>query len=760
LVSTFLELGFHRREIALLVAILLIAAFFRLHRLEAAPPGLQHDEVFHGHDASTVLQGAYRIYFESNAGNEPLFVYLVAGTIALFGHNYLGIRLAAVLCGLTTIIFTYLLARKTFGYRVALFAAAGLTVSFWPVFMGRVGLRAASLPPMAAATAYFFWAGLKHNYVKLSAAGRVAQRIETKARPGQCKIRRKGRPLGLDTVFRCAPDLLGRHLLPYLLGLSSRRRTETNGFGPRQPKSGRQSVAFALAGIFLGGTLYTYPASRMIPPIFLLFALYLAAFHRSLLVERWRGVLFFFVLAALVAVPIGVYIWINPQADLRVQQLSQPLGLLAQGDPSLVIRFTMDTLKMFTFRGDPVWRYNLAGRPVFEPVGGVLFYLGLALALLRWRQPRYAFLLLWLPLALVPSMVTDCAPSFLRASGALPVVYIFPALAIEACWTWLTRRFGQRARYGLAAVLLLLLAGNAWWTYRDYFTVWAQQPEVRFVYRTDLAEAARYLDQSDIADPVCLSSSNPHDLDPFIFDFTLKRKRKVKWYDGPYSLIFPGGGERALYIFPAYTPLHPELREEFFRDARLVEERRFPDGELAFSAYELEARKVLQAKIEVLQSSSSAVWSPEVEFLPGDPYGLRHPIAFPVDFNHQLELLGYELADDTLASGEWAHLTTYWRVLQDVAAPLPLAIFVHLLDSQSTVWAGRDILSVATAGWEAGDIFIQVHHFPLPSDIPAGQYQVEIGVYSRADMQRFAIFEGGQSVADRLLLKPITVTGR
>ena len=131
-----------------------------------------------------------------------------------------------------------------------------------------------------------------------------------------------------------------------------------------------------------------------------------------------------------------------------------------------------------------------------------------------------------------------------------------------------------------------------------------------------------------------------------------------------------------------------------------------------------------------------------------------------MDFNHQSEFLGYELASDTLASGEWAHLTTYWRVLQDVASPLPLAIFVHLLDSQSTIWAGRDILSVSTAGWEAGDIFAQVHHFPLPSDIPAGQYQVEIGVYSRTDMQHFVVFEGEQPVADRLLLEPISVTSR
>jgi 4-amino-4-deoxy-L-arabinose transferase-like glycosyltransferase len=676
-------------ETVLLVAILLVAAFFRFYRLEAVPPGLQHDEVFHGHDASVVLQGSHLIYFESNAGNEPLFVYLMAGTIALFGTNYLGIRLAAVLCGLATIVFTYLLARKTFGYRVALFTSAGLAVSFWPVFMSRVGLRAASLPPMAAATAYFFWAGL------------------------------------------------------------------------RQPKIGRRWwVHFVLAGVFLGGTLYTYPASRMIPLIFLLFVLYLALFNRPLLLERWKGVLLSFALAAVVFVPIGVYLWTHPRADVRLQQLSQPLGLLAQGDPSQVIQFTLDTLKMFTFRGDPVWRYNLAGRPVFEPISGVLFYLGLALALFRWRRPRYAFLVLWLPLALVPSMITDCAPSFLRAGGALPVIYIFPALAVEAAWRWLVGRFGQRARYGLAVALLLLLAGNTWWTYHDYFTVWAQHPEVRFVYQTDLAEAARYLDESDITETVCISSSSPHDLDPFIFDFTLKKKAKVKWYDGPYGLVFPGGGQRALYIFPASTPLHAGLKEEFFQDAHLVEERCFPDGELAFWAYELEAREVLQGKIEALQSSSLALWSPEVQFLPGDPQGLRHPIAFPVDFNRRLEFLGYELASDTLAPREWAHLTTYWRVVRDVASPLPLAIFVHLLDSQSTVWGGRDILSVATAGWEAGDIFAQVHHFPLPSDVPAGQYQVEMGIYSRTDMQRFTIFEEGQPVADRLLLEPINVTSR
>ena len=57
------------------LAIFIIAAALRLIALDTTPPGLQHDEVFHGHDAVTVLLGNRPLYFTSNAGNEPLFIY-------------------------------------------------------------------------------------------------------------------------------------------------------------------------------------------------------------------------------------------------------------------------------------------------------------------------------------------------------------------------------------------------------------------------------------------------------------------------------------------------------------------------------------------------------------------------------------------------------------------------------------------------------------------------------------------------------------
>src|SRR5512140_3474839 len=120
-----------RRWLPFLV-IFIIAAALRLIALDTTPPGLQHDEVFHGHDAVTVLLGDRPLYFTSNAGNEPLFIYLMSITIGFFGHTELGIRLAAVICGLLTLAFTYLWIRRAFNQRTALIASALLAVNFWP----------------------------------------------------------------------------------------------------------------------------------------------------------------------------------------------------------------------------------------------------------------------------------------------------------------------------------------------------------------------------------------------------------------------------------------------------------------------------------------------------------------------------------------------------------------------------------------------------------------------------------------------------
>src|SRR4029077_13456068 len=51
---------------------------------------------------------------------------------------------------------------------------------------------------------------------------------------------------------------------------------------------------------------------------------------------------------------------------------------------------TLKHLQMFNVQGDPNGRHNLPGAPMLDPVMGVLFVLGIAYALWRWRDPPNA----------------------------------------------------------------------------------------------------------------------------------------------------------------------------------------------------------------------------------------------------------------------------------------------------------------------------------------------------------------------------------
>ncbi len=143
-----------RNEKAVLILLLLLAAALRLWRLGEVPPGLCHDEVANWLIARDILAGHHAVYFTAAYGHEPLYHYVQAATVALFGDHWLGLRYPSVAFGLLGLAVTYALTRRLFGVRVALPTAAYLAVGFWPVFYSRVALRAVALPFFAALAAY------------------------------------------------------------------------------------------------------------------------------------------------------------------------------------------------------------------------------------------------------------------------------------------------------------------------------------------------------------------------------------------------------------------------------------------------------------------------------------------------------------------------------------------------------------------------------------------------------------------------------
>jgi hypothetical protein len=135
-------------EWALLLLALFVALILRYYRLEQVPLGLYRDEAMNGLDALRVLQGEHAIFFPANNGREPLFIYLTALSVALFGQTAFAVRFTAAFIGTLTTLPVYLLGKSWFSWRVGVLAAWIWAITLWPVHLSRIGLRVILLAPL------------------------------------------------------------------------------------------------------------------------------------------------------------------------------------------------------------------------------------------------------------------------------------------------------------------------------------------------------------------------------------------------------------------------------------------------------------------------------------------------------------------------------------------------------------------------------------------------------------------------------------
>ena len=145
------------RSLWIMVAILLLAAAFRFLAIDSAPPGWRDDELIEYNMDRRIADGWRPLFINEAEGHEPVYHYLHAGTILLFGDNIIGYKWLPMACGLLTIALTYALARRMFGVKVALLAAALLAVSFWPIMYSRFGVRHIGVLPWMLGAFYLLY---------------------------------------------------------------------------------------------------------------------------------------------------------------------------------------------------------------------------------------------------------------------------------------------------------------------------------------------------------------------------------------------------------------------------------------------------------------------------------------------------------------------------------------------------------------------------------------------------------------------------
>ncbi|MBP7687952.1 MAG: glycosyltransferase family 39 protein [Thermoflexales bacterium] len=502
-----------------------------------------------------------------------------------------------------------------------------------------------------------------------------------------------------------------------------------------------------VGGVGLGLAQYVHTIPRGLFGVFVLFALYLLLFQRPIFKRTWRGLLLLIVVAELVAAPLLIYVATQPALEGWSIDLFQPDGLtvFAQRLPATLARYW----GLFFWAGDDAWEFNVPFRPIFDPVAAIVFAVGLLVALRRWRQPLYPLVLISWAIPLVPGILFDATYPFPRIVTAQAATFALLGVGAVALGNWLRRLTPK-----LGPVLVIAACGwglvSVARTGYDLFSVWPSLGEARSGYHAEQRDLARYVQAQPQVRPLAQCTlwivfpgdpqyhqSIPHEAAAYF----LPGVTDTRWYDCRYSLVIPAGGQ---FIF-AHSDLNPlsNFLGQGFDDPWLLGAQPIPGVGGALS---VDARSALRDQ-QARWARLPVTWPPEAS--------AASAAQFPIDFNHAVELIGYQLPQ-AVKPGESVRVLTYWRVKG--ALPADLIAFTHLYRTPAEVLAQQDQLDVDATSLRPGDVFVQSHDFvTVPSDTPAGEYRIGIGLYRKDSGERWPIFTGEQRVADRSFLDHVQV---
>ena len=505
---------------------------------------------------------------------------------------------------------------------------------------------------------------------------------------------------------------------------------------------------FVLAGFFLGLTAYTYLAARLFPlPLGL--ALLPLLFDRSTAGRRWRQVGLTVLAALVVLAPLLYYFYQNPDTFwVRIQQVGPQAGEGPLAEGSLLNNY-LRSLGMFFLVGDPYWRFNLPGRPLFNGLWGGLLLVGWLVALLRWRRWWYdwqkaaVLLLAFVPFLMVlPTALAtgEIIPSNLRAIGLIPFIFYLPALGLVTLLEQIADRL-RRPGEGLASflrylnileaydvnyafvTLLILLLGGAFTT-NAYFQQWATRSDLFYESDGDLVAVAHFLNDVELSEETAIYVAAEHYRHPTVAVLS-ERYEQVRWLLNSQALVLPPQGP-ALYVYPHSSPA-PNWAQSLLEEARRVEGEEGPDGEPLYTAFFLE---------DPAQAAAAV------------PGGER------VNFGDTITLLGHEVRPG--ASGASLPLTLYWQVEQP--APAALRPFVHLEDQWGSRWGQIEPDAYPAEQWQPGEVIIQRVDVPAPAGTPPGQYQLRVGLFDEQSGHRLRLLDAeGRLAADAWLVQRATV---
>lgn len=225
-----------------------------------------------------------------------------------------------------------------------------------------------------------------------------------------------------------------------------------------------------MAGGSLAAGIYTYLAFRFVPIVMAMFLLYIAATRWDLIWRSRTGILVYGVSFVIVLAPLANFALNNQDQFLERTREVNVFREVDEKDTYAPLRSNVQrSVEMINVRGDHNGRHNLPNAPMVDELTGAVFILGLAAALISYRNWRRGTLPIWLIIMLLPGLFTISIenPSAIRGIGAIPPIFLLAAVGVSVVYASLARTRVGLVTFGVLA--LSLVAGSTALNYYDVF---------------------------------------------------------------------------------------------------------------------------------------------------------------------------------------------------------------------------------------------------------------------------------------------------
>ncbi len=666
------------KQTILLIAIIALGAFLRFYRINEVPPGLRFDEAFNLMDILALLQGQFAIFFPANNGREPLFNYLSIVATTLFGAQPIALRVTAALIGAATILLVYGFARALFTPSPVSDGGGQGWGSPSPAERGRVGV--------GVLAAFFIAISVWHIYYSR---------------------------YGLRVILALALTILT--LWWFWNGLQRRRTRD-----------------FVLAGIFTALTAGTYLSGRLLPLVLIVLTIAALALDRKNARAYIQGLVMTGIVAFILFIPLGAYFVTHPD-DFLAHGTSLSIFDARVNHGDLVGTLTSNLGKiagMFFVRGDFEDFRNVPDRPVFDPMIGALFVVGMGLLLRDLLAPktdrivrlRAVLIAVALVTFLASSALSDDPPNFTRTLPTLSVLTILPAWGALAIWERVRATSARQIAAGAFAVVALASTALS---FNDYFITFANLSSLYYAFDVRMYDVGNWINQNARANQIYLA--------PLWYQqgtvMLLTRNAPLKSFESRDTIVLPSRtqGKDALYAFPL---------EQAAKAAKLGERLgALATREIVFGSTGEQLLIVYRVRANDLPDAQ-----PPFSNLQRGGDFLKPQTTTRAMGGDSFEILGYSI-DAADAAKRNLEVTLFFHALKPMTEDYTFSVKVR--DAKDRVWGQEDKWagnnSYETTRWSAGDLIVEKFYPGLSACAPAGDYRVSVEVYNPKTMQVLGI---------------------